>query len=124
RVTVTWQKSGSGDTPKTATTVVVAAGTFATPPIPTITGTKSTGETLTANRGTWTTAADTYTYTWSRASVAKGPYTTISGATSATYVLTSADLGKFIKVTVTGTKSGYTTITSGPSLATTVITAV
>jgi hypothetical protein len=123
RVTVTWQKSGNGDTPKTATTVVVAAGTFATPPIPTITGTKTVGSTLTANRGTWTTAATTYTYTWSRASVAKGPYTTISGATEATYTLGSADLAKFIRVTVTGTKSGYTTITSGPSLATTIITA-
>ena len=124
RVTVTWQKSGSGDTPKTsASTVVVAALTFATPPVPTITGTKTVGQTLTANRGTWTTAADTYTYTWSRASVAKGPYVAISGATTATYTLQSADLGKFIKVTVTGTKAGYTNITSGLSAATTVIVA-
>jgi hypothetical protein len=124
RVIVTWQKSGSGDTPKTsATTVVVAALSFATPPVPTITGTKTVGQTLTANRGTWTTAADTYTYTWSRATVAKGPYVTISGATTATYTLQSADRGKFIKVTVTGTKSGYTTITSGLSAATTVIVA-
>ncbi len=123
RVTVTWQKSGNGDTPKTATTIAVAAGTFATPPIPTITGTKTVGQTLTANRGTWTTAADTYTYTWSRASVTRGPYTTISGATTSTYTLQSDDLGKFIKVSVTGTKSGYTNITSGLSVATTVITA-
>jgi hypothetical protein len=123
RVTVTWEKSGNGDTPKTATTVAVAAGTFATPPIPTITGTKTVGQTLTANRGTWTTAADTYSYTWSRASGAKGPFIAIGGATAGTYTLTSADLGKLIKVTVTGTKSGYTTITSGLSLATTVITA-
>ena len=123
RVTVTWEKSGNGDTPKTATTVAVAAGTFATPPIPTITGTKTVGQTLTAIEGTWSPTTDSYTYQWSRASGAKGPFIAIGGATAGTYTLTSADLGKLIKVTVTGTKSGYTTITSGLSLATTVITA-
>jgi hypothetical protein len=123
RVTVTWQKSGNGDTPKTATTVAVAAGTFATPPIPTITGTKTVGQTLTANEGTWSPTTDSYTYVWSRASGAKGPFIAIGGATAGTYTLTSADLGKLIKVTVTGTKSGYTTVTSGPSLATTIIVA-
>ena len=123
RATVTWQKSGNGDTPKTsATTVVVAAGTFATPPIPTITGTKTVGSTLTANRGTWTTAADTYSYTWSRASGAKGPFIAIGGATAETYTLTSADLGKLIKVTVTGVKAGYTSATS-LSAATTAVAA-
>jgi hypothetical protein len=60
---------------------------------------------------------------WSRASTSTGTYATITGATSATYTLQSADAGKFIKVTVTGTKAGYTTVTSGLSLATTVIAA-
>jgi hypothetical protein len=55
--------------------------------------------------------------------VAKGPYVAISGATTATYTLQSADLGKFIKATVTGIKTGYTNITSGVSLPTTVIVA-
>jgi YVTN family beta-propeller protein len=124
RVTVTWQKSDYNDTPKaSATTVVVAAGTFATPPVPTITGTKAVGQTLTANPGTWTPAVDTSTFTWSRATKATSKYTTIAGATTSTYTLQSADLGKFIKVTVTGTKAGYTTITSGLSAATTVIVA-
>jgi hypothetical protein len=123
RVTVTWQKSGSGDTPKTsATTVAVVAGTFATPlPIPTISGTKAVGQTLTANPGTWTPAVDSSTYTWWRANTATGKYATIAGATTATYTLQSADLGKFIKVTVTGTKAGYTTVTGALSAATTAI---
>ena len=125
RVIVTWQKSGSGDTPKTsATTVVVAAGTFATPlPIPTISGTAKVGQTLTAGEGTWSPTTDSYTYVWSSSATATGTYAAISGATTATYTLQSADLGKFIKATVTGIKTGYTNITSGVSLPTTVIVA-
>jgi hypothetical protein len=101
----------------------VAAGTFATPPLPTISGTVKVGETLTANPGTWSPGAETYTYQWSRANTATGTYTPITGVTIATYTLQSADLGKFIKVTVTGTKPGYTNITSRLSAATTVIVA-
>jgi hypothetical protein len=73
---------------------------------------------LTANRGNWTTAADTYTYTWLRANTADGTYSTIVGATTATYTLQNADRDKFIKVTVTGIKAGYASITSGLSDAT------
>ena len=46
----------------------------------------------------------TLTYQWYRAGVA------ISGATSSTYKLVAADKGSGIKVKVTGTKSGYTTV--------------
>jgi hypothetical protein len=124
RVTVTWQKSGNANTPKaSASSVAVAAGTFATPPLPTISGTVKVGETLTANPGTWSPGAETYTYQWSRANTATGTYTAITGVTTATYTPQSADLGKFIKVTVTGTKPGYTNITSRLSAATTGIVA-
>jgi hypothetical protein len=123
RATVTWQKSGNGDTPKTsATTVVVAAGTFATPPVPTITGTTTVGQTLTANAGTWSPTTDSYTYVWSSSATATGVYAPISGATSRTYELTSLDRGKFVKVTVTGVKAGFTSATS-LSAATTVVVA-
>jgi hypothetical protein len=124
KVTVTGSATGYTSVAKTSVaTLAVAVGTFATPPVPTITGTKTVGQTLTANPGTWSPAADTYTYVWSRASTSTGTYATITGATSATYTLQSADAGKFIKVTVTGTKAGYTTVTSGLSIATTVIAA-
>lgn len=46
----------------------------------------------------------TLTYQWYRSGVA------ISGATSSTYKLVTADKGTGIKVKVTGTKTGYTTV--------------
>ncbi|OFI38547.1 hypothetical protein BIU82_04300 [Arthrobacter sp. SW1] len=85
-----------------ATSAPVAAGTL-TAPTPTITGTAKVGYTLTANAGTWGPAPVTLAYQWFRSGVA------ITGATAATYVQTSADLGKTMTVQVTGTKTGYTT---------------
>ena len=46
----------------------------------------------------------------------------IIGATAATYVLTSSDVGKTITVRVTGSKTGYTTAAK-TSAATKVVTA-
>ncbi|MFF2389098.1 hypothetical protein [Agromyces sp. NPDC058104] len=72
--------------------------------VPTITGTRAVGYTLTAVRGTWTTST-TFTYQW----YANG--TAISGATASTLRLTSAQRGKPITVRVTGAKTGYPTVT-------------
>jgi hypothetical protein len=122
KVTVTWQKTGSGDTPKqSAATVVVAAGTFVTTATPTITGTLTVGSTLTANEGAWSPAPDSYTYKWYRATTAGGTYTLITGATSKTYLLKTADRLRFIKVEITAVKTGYTTSIAFRSAATTVI---
>ena len=77
---------------------------------PTITGVRRVGETLTASKGTITDAegltkadnGDTgyaYGYQWLRVSGATA--TVISGATSATYTLLAADLGKQVQVRVT-----------------------
>ncbi|MGY5319883.1 hypothetical protein ACXA45_11690, partial [Neomicrococcus lactis] len=71
---------------------------------PTVTGTTKVGYTLTANPGTWTTGT-AFAYQWYRAGVA------ITGATASTYTLAGADAGKTITVKVTGTKTGYTTVT-------------
>ena len=45
-------------------------------------------------------------YQWSRATAASGSYTNIPDATESTYTLTGDDLGKFVKVTVTWSKTG------------------
>ena len=81
---------------------------------PTITGTAKVGQTLTAVPGTWSPAPVALSYQWKRGGTA------ISGATSATYKTVSADAGKAITVTVTGTKAGYTTL-SKTSAAKTVV---
>ncbi|MDQ1059837.1 hypothetical protein QFZ23_003738 [Arthrobacter globiformis] len=60
------------------------------------------GSTLTAV-GTWGPAPVTLKYQWYANGAA------ITGATASTYPLTAADLGRYLTVTVTGSKPGYAT---------------
>ena len=96
-------------------TVTNPIGTLTTS-VPTITGTAQVDSTLTANAGTWGPAPVDLTYQW------KSGGTTISGATAATLVVPAASLGQTITVTVTGTKTGYTTA-SQTSVATAAVAA-
>jgi Domain of unknown function (DUF4214) len=73
----------------------VTAGT------PTITGTAAVSGTLVAQPGSWTPAGVVFSYQWSTDA---GP---ISGATSSSYVPTTADVGHRLTVAVTGSKDGY-----------------
>ncbi|WP_137844446.1 carboxypeptidase-like regulatory domain-containing protein [Microbacterium sp. 2FI] len=110
-VKVTGRKSGHTPVTRTsAKTAAVAAGTL-TAATPTISGTKRVGNTLTAIPGTWGPSVVTLKYQWYRSGAA------ISGATSTTHKLVSADIGKTMSVKVTGSKTGYTT-TSKTSAAT------
>ncbi|RFA09259.1 hypothetical protein B7R54_08485 [Subtercola boreus] len=85
--------------------------TFTKTAVPTVTGTTQVGKRLTATPGTWTPAPETFTYQWKSGGVA------ISGARSSSYVATSADVGKTLTVSVTGSKTGYKPVTT-TSLAT------
>jgi hypothetical protein len=76
--------------------------------IPVVTGVARTGGTLTASRGSWTSApsgSTTYTYQWKRATTSGGTYSNIGSATSRTYELTDTDIDKYIKVAVIATNS-------------------
>ena len=99
-VEVTGVKAGFANASKTSATIRVGAGTM-TAGTPTISGTAKVGSQLTAEPGTWTPAADSYTYKWLRGGTA------IPGATSNKYTATAADSGKELSVEVTGTKVGY-----------------
>jgi hypothetical protein len=87
---------------------------------PSISGTDQDGQTLTADPGVWSgTGPDTYAYQWydcpsadAGKTAALPDCTAISGATSATYALTSADVGKSVLVVVTATQG---TLTSAPA---------
>ena len=68
-----------------------------------IDGTVSVGHTVTADAGQWSPSPVALSYQWL---LAGAP---ISGATSSTYTITSADLGQELQVQVTGTLEGYTT---------------
>ena len=75
---------------------------FATGPTASISGTAKVGQTLTAGEGTPDPVQDSFEYQWH----ADG--TDIGSATNNTLVLTTAQLGKKISVTVTARKAGYT----------------
>ncbi|MER5964402.1 hypothetical protein [Streptomyces sp. NPDC002057] len=74
--------------------------------VPTVTGTAVVGGKVTATAGTWTPAADAYTYQWRSGGVA------IAGATAATYTLPSTLLGKQLSVAVTARKAGHPVVTA------------
>ena len=80
----------------------------ADPPIsvaaPAVLGTPSLGATLSTDNGSWTPIGDniTYGYAWQRGDAING-YSTIPGATAATYTTVSADVGESIRVVVTAT---------------------
>lgn len=118
RFRVTATKAGYATTAKTSSQTAAIRGVFTTV-APTVTGTKTVGSTLTAATGTWTPTPDAVTYKWLRVDSA-GVATTISGATAASYVLTAADRGYKIRVTVTGTKTGYATASRSSVLTTTI----
>jgi Bacterial Ig domain/Cellulase (glycosyl hydrolase family 5) len=72
--------------------------------VPTVSGTASVGQTLSATTGTWTgTAPISYTRSWERC--VNGTCTAISGATGATYTLVSGDNGATLRHVVTATNS-------------------
>jgi hypothetical protein len=74
--------------------------------VPSIDGTVSVGRTVTADPGTWPQSSVALSYQWL---LAGSP---ISGATSDTYTITSADLGQELTVQVTGSLEGYSTISA------------
>jgi len=91
--------------------------------VPLITGTARTGATLTATTGSWTSSpspSTTYTYQWKRANTSGGSYTDITSAVNSTYVLTDADIGKYIKVAVVATNTAAPS-TAALSAATSVV---
>ncbi|QXT63965.1 hypothetical protein [Tessaracoccus palaemonis] len=73
-------------------------------PTPSISGTARIGKTLKAKAGTWGPGTVTLKYQWLRGGKA------ITGATKSTYKLTSKDKGAKVSVKVTGSRSGYATV--------------
>jgi endo-1,4-beta-xylanase len=103
-VTVTGSKDGFTSVSKTSkATSKVASGALSKTPTPVIAGAAKVGRTLVAKPGTWDTGVK-LAYQW------KADGRAIKGATKATLTLTPAQRGDRITVTVTGTKTGYTTV--------------
>ncbi len=109
-VTVTGTKSGYASASRvSAPSAAVAYGTISPSPVPTISGTKKLGYTLTANRGTWMSGV-TITYQWQRCSAYVSTCWDIVGATSSMHRVTTTDVGRRIRVVVKATKPGYSSV--------------
>ncbi|HYK07108.1 MAG TPA: hypothetical protein VEW11_05010 [Gaiellaceae bacterium] len=85
---------------------VWAAPAMAAPPAntvaPSITGTARVGETLTAQNGTWSNSPTAFQYQWQRCNGSGTACANVVGATEKTYLLTSGDAGRTMRVRVTG----------------------
>jgi len=118
--------AGNTTAASNATAVVTASSSTAGAPVnktePVISGTAQSGKTLSATSGSWTGAQPiSYTYQWTRcgSNGGKGDASdcpAVSGATKSTYLLTSGDVGKRIRVKVTAKNSkGQKTAASNPT---------
>jgi hypothetical protein len=108
RVTAT-NADGSKTVASNATAIVKAASHLPTNTTePRISGSAAVGSTLTASNGSWTGSPTSYDFQWTRCPSSGGAAdasdcAAISGATTSSYVLGSADVGHRLRVRVTAT---------------------
>ncbi len=99
---VTGRRSGFSDGETVSTAIgTTAGGALQATAQPAITGTPKSGSSVAVATGTWSQPGPTFTYQWLRTGAP------IAGATNQNYVLTPADAGKDISVTVLASKSGF-----------------
>jgi hypothetical protein len=104
KVVVTATNSTGSASATGAATATVTTGVPVNTALPVVTGTTTDGQALSSTTGTWAgTATITYARQWKRCDGTGANCTNISGATGTTYTLTSPDVGKVIKLTVTAT---------------------
>jgi len=88
---------------------------------PTISGTTTAGQTLTATKGTWTNDPIVFAYQWEDCDSTGANCSVIAGASSSTYVTQASDAGHTIRVVVTASNGGGSATQT--SAATTELTA-
>ena len=73
--------------------------------LPTISGTTTQGQTLTASNGSWSNSPTAYAYRWRRCDGSGASCVDISGATASSYTLAAADAFSTVRVVVTASNS-------------------
>lgn len=106
-VKVTATNSAGSASANSAISSVVTAVAPSNTSSPTISGRLTAGQTVTASSGTWSGDTPiTYRYHWQRCNSSGGSCVNISGATSQTYQLVSADVSSTVKAVVMATNPG------------------
>jgi hypothetical protein len=90
--------------------------------LPTVSGTATEGQALTASTGTWTGSPTSLVYQWQDCDGSGSSCVDDGGATSASYTLTVSDVGHTVRVLVTAANAGGSTVAS--STASAVVAAV
>jgi hypothetical protein len=124
-VVQTETNSQGSDTAESAASTIEAGPVISG--VPTISGTETVGSTLTATAASVTgTPTPTRTWQWQRSADGSTGWADISGATSATYTLVSADENEYVRAvqTETNTSGGQVRTDSAESVASGQITAV
>ncbi|HJQ07351.1 MAG TPA: S8 family serine peptidase [Nocardioides sp.] len=111
-----------------AVAALAGSGTTSAPPpsapapvtAPTVSGSAQSGQTLTATSGSWSNSPTSYAYRWQRCDGTGAGCADVAGATTATYLLSSADVGSTVRVVVTASNAGGST--SAASVPTSVVT--
>ncbi|MDR7361594.1 surface antigen [Marmoricola bigeumensis] len=85
-----------------ARTAAVAPGVITNSTLPSISGVRRVGSSLTASPGSWSPGSLTFRYQWFRGTTA------ISGTTSRSYTLPRISKGHRMRVRVTASRTGYT----------------
>ena len=111
-VRVTGALTGYVSATQTSSPTPIILNSFTTTPVPTVSGTRTMGATLNATPGAWD-AGTTLSYQWLRNG------SPINGANLVTYKQVPADVGKTLNVQVTGTKSGYATVSKASTATST-----
>lgn len=106
--------AGSASATSSASAEITSVPVISTSPV--ISGDAGVGKTLTTTNGTWSYDPTSFSYKWQRCDSAGQDCADISGATTSSYTLASADANKKIKVIVTAANAtGSTTSTSNPT---------
>jgi hypothetical protein len=121
KVSVTASNS-SGTTTVTSKGKRVGGRRLVNTALPTISGTPQDGFELSASSGTWTGAeSSAYSYAWQRCETNGAGCSVVPSATRSVYMLTDADVGSTMRVTVTASNSAGSA--SATSSATGVVSA-
>lgn len=122
RVVVTAQNTDGTTSATSAQTAVVGSNAPSNTALPAISGTATSGQTLTTTPGTWSSSTTpTFTYAWQRCNSTGASCAAISSATATTYVVQPADVGSTLRAQVTATNAQGTA--SATSAQTAVVTA-